>query len=108
MDAYEIRIEAEDWEPGAWNPADDNTEVNVTFADGTHWEATFFTYANIATLVEQCRQTGANLSGRYFWARDMILIEEINRELIEEVIARLLETGDFYEIFNCCDEADVC
>lgn len=108
MEKYEVWIEAEEWEPGELNPADDNTDVVVIFDDGSQWEATFITYANIATLAERNKHNGACLSGNYFWARDMILIGEISRPAIEAVIARMLETGDFYDAFGCYGEDKVC
>jgi len=48
MDEYTIWIEAEVWEPGSWDPADANSDVAVTFADGSRWFATVFTYRNVA------------------------------------------------------------
>ncbi|HEX5506036.1 MAG TPA: hypothetical protein VFW96_25690 [Thermomicrobiales bacterium] len=72
----------------------------ITFADGTFWFATFFTYANIATLTEKNQRTGECLSGRYFWAAEMILVDEVSRERIEEVVAHLIETGAFASVFK--------
>ena len=69
------------WAPGEWKPLDDNTDVTVTFADGTPWFASFFTYANIATLTKKNKQTGECLHGRYFWAADMILVDEVSRDV---------------------------
>jgi hypothetical protein len=100
MESYSVWIEAEMWAEGEWNPPDDNTDVTVTFADGTAWFATFFSYANIATITVKNRQTGENLHGRYFWAIDMILIDEVSRSRIEEVIAHLIATGDFEYMFK--------
>ncbi len=59
-------------------------------------------------LVEQNKETGSCLSGKYFWARNMILVDEISRERIEEVIARLMLSGEFYEVFDCDESDDVC
>ncbi len=108
MEEYEIRIEAEDWEPGEFDPACDNTEVEVTFADGAKWEATFLTYANLAKLAADNKDNGSFLAGRYFWTRDLILIDEISRAAITEVIEKMLETGDFFEAFGCYGEGHVC
>ncbi|HZS09707.1 MAG TPA: hypothetical protein VFD58_33075 [Blastocatellia bacterium] len=108
MSDYAVWIEAEEWEPGECDPANDNTEVIVTFADESRWSATFFTYANVLSLVERYRESGECFSGKYFWARDMILVDEISRPKIEEVIARLLTTGEFYEVFGTDDGNDTC
>ena len=79
-----IEIEAENWQPGEWNPEDDNTDVWVTLSDNTQWVATFFTYKNITTLAKKNQQTGEWLSGKYLWASDMILVDKVSRASIEE------------------------
>lgn len=97
-----IWIEAEIWTSGEWTPADDNTDVIVTLDDGTKWIATFFSYANIAGLVEKNRRTGECLGGKYFWASDMVLVDEVSRSRIEEITAYLLEEAplEFESLFR--------
>jgi hypothetical protein len=63
MKNYSIWIEAEAWAEGQWNPHDDNTDVFVTFEDGSRWVATFFSYQNVLTLIEKDKQTGECLRG---------------------------------------------
>ncbi|HJQ25278.1 MAG TPA: hypothetical protein VKA60_15265 [Blastocatellia bacterium] len=100
MQEYYIWIEAEQWTPGEWNPIDCNSDVMVSFREGAEWTATFFTYANISTLVEKNGKSGECMYGKYFWATDMILVDEITRERIEEVVKHLIETGGFESIFR--------
>jgi hypothetical protein len=100
MQAYTVWIEAEHWVPGSWTTTDTNTDVTVTLADGTVWFATFLTYANITSLTEKNKRTGENLAGRYFWTLDMILVDEVSRERIEEVVAHLLTEGKFQSVFR--------
>lgn len=97
---YTLWIEAEAWAPGEWTPADDNTDVIVTFDDASRWVATFFSYANIPTLTEKNRRSGECLAGAYFWANDMILIDEASRPRIEQVVHHLLEEGEFESVFT--------
>ena len=99
-DRYEIEIEAEHWAPGQWNPPDDNTDVVVQFRDGSRFVATFFTYQNITTLRTKNQQTGECMSGGYFWAIGMILIDEASRERIQQVVEHLLHSGEFRTIFR--------
>ena len=101
MRDYAIEIEAELWAAGECNPHDDNADVEVRFSDGSLWIATFFTYQNIGTLREKNRQTGECLSGRYFWAVDMILVDEVSRERIEQVVDHLIHSGEFKSVFYC-------
>lgn len=100
---YSIWIEAEQWAPGQWTPADDNSDVVVTFDDGEQWVATFFTYRNILSLSEENSRTGENLGGRYLAATDMILVDEVTRPRIEEVVADLLANGGFHLFFSRAD-----
>ena len=104
MKISDIWIEAEQWAEGELNRVDDNSDVIVTFEDGSHWVATFYTFKNITTLVEKFRASGECLDCGYFWASDMILIEEINREKIEQVINELISSGEFESAFSNCTE----
>ncbi len=99
MGEYTIWIEAEVWEPGSWDPTDANADVAVTFADGSRWFATVFTYRNVLTLTERWRRTGESFGGRYFWTSDLLLLDELSRARIEEVIAHTLANGEFAAIF---------
>lgn len=97
---YKIWIEAEEWSEGQWDKDNGNTDVILEFDNGERWSATFFTYSNISKLVDKNRETGECLSGKYFWARDMILIDKISRERIEGVIKHLISEGEFEDIFS--------
>jgi hypothetical protein len=100
---YNIWIEAEQWKDG-WDVENDNTDVIVEFKSGTRWVASLFTYSNISKLVEKNRSTGECLDGKYYWSSDMVLIDEISRERIEEVINHLICEGEFEAIFNRISE----
>lgn len=102
IDIYEIWIEAEEWAVGEYSIQDDNTDVLVKLTNGDNWVATFFTYNNIAKLLEKNKQTGEMLSGKYFWSSNMILIDEISRERIQEVITTLINDGTFNQVFTKC------
>jgi len=85
---------------GGTATVDDNTDVIVTFDDGAVYVATFFTYENIENLRRKNAETGECLSGKYFWASDMILIDKVDRESIEQVIADLLREDSFDTVFS--------
>jgi hypothetical protein len=57
-------------------------------------------------LTDKNRQTGECLSGAYFWASDMILIEEVSRPRIEEVVQHLIQEGELEAIFTRLRPAD--
>lgn len=55
---------------------------------------TFFTYQNIETLRAKNESNGECLSGKYFCATDMILISEIKKETILEVIEDMISRDE--------------
>jgi len=100
---YNVWIEAEQWSDG-WDINNENTDVIVKFDNGTRWVASFFTYSNISQLVEKNRRTGECLGGKCYWATDMILVDEVSRQRIEEVINYLISEDEFEAIFSRCSE----
>ena len=106
VELSDLWIEAEAWPPDGWNADDDNTDVVVTFSDGTRWGATFFTYANILTLAKKNQQTGEELSGAMFWCADMVLVDRLSRPHIEVVVRELLRTGELTQAFVRLSDAD--
>lgn len=106
MQVRAIWIGSEWGTPSELNPADGNTEVFVTLDDGSIWTATFFSYRNIATRVESDKSSGECLGGKYFWAWDMILVDEVTRERIEEVVRHFFEERSFTGAFRECIEQD--
>lgn len=99
-----IWIEAEEWADGECTPDDDNTDVIVIDLSGKKWIASFFTYSNILSLAEKNKGTGECLGGAYFWASDVILIDEVTRSRIESVVLDLIERGEFESAFNLVDD----
>src|SRR5438309_9390050 len=92
---YTVWLEAEQWKRGEWTPDDDSTDAIVTWKDGSRWGATFVAYQHIQTLTEKNKRTGACLSGAYLCVREMILVDQARRSLIEEVIQQLITSGGF-------------
>lgn len=90
-----IWIEAEEWENDEWDIEDGNTDVKVTFSDRRVWLATFFTYRNIERQREKNEKSGECMGGAYFQASDMVLIDNISKERIYEVINYLIDNGSW-------------
>ena len=95
-----IWIEAEEWIAGSWTPDDADTDVIVTREDGSRWVASFFSYKHIETFTKKNKRTGECLAGAYFWSSDMVLIDEVSRQRIEEVVEHLIKEDDFESIFR--------
>lgn len=85
---------------GNVNTADDNVDVFVYFADGRKYVATFFTLANIQSIMRKDRTTGECAGGLYFWASDMIVVERLDRETVEQTVADLVQSGEFEKAFD--------
>jgi hypothetical protein len=100
---YSVWIEAETWPRGQWNIDDDNCDVTVTFSGGQRWTATFITYRNIQTLIARNRQDGGRLAGAYLCADHTVLIDQLTRQRIEEVVKDLLRSDDFAQTFESAD-----
>ena len=108
MKIKSIWIEAEEWASGEWTPANDNTDVIVTLEDKSKWGAWFFSYSNISSLVTKNKLIGECLSGKYFWASNMVLASEVSREQIEEIVKYLIIQKPlvFQSIFTRLDDTD--
>ncbi|BCY29561.1 hypothetical protein [Flavobacterium okayamense] len=85
---------------------DDNSDVIVHFENVTSYVATFFTYKNLLSLREKNKKSRECLSGNYFWASEMIIVERIERDLIEKVVQEFLNTKCFYDAFKSIENID--
>lgn len=97
---YTLWIEAEHWAPEEWDVFDDNTDVIVNFDDDSSWTASFFTYKNIETLTKKNAITGECMDGKYFWASNMVLVDEVSRNRIIQVIDQLINEERFELVFS--------
>jgi hypothetical protein len=105
--SFDLWIEAEEWPADEWTPADAVTDVVLTLSDGTRWVATFCAFAHLDTLRAACRATGENLSGKYLWASDLILVDDTSRESVRTVVADLVAAGDVPSAFSELTDPDV-
>ncbi|MCX5206060.1 hypothetical protein OG897_32170 [Streptomyces sp. NBC_00237] len=80
-----------------------NVDAFVNLKDGSQWSATVFTVAEVGRLMEKWSGTGEALNGRYFWVSDGLIVRDPGINNMTGVIAGLIETGDFSEIFQRID-----
>lgn len=78
----------------------ENTDVIVEMKDGEIYVASFFTYKNIATIIEKNKKSGEFLSGKYFWVQGLVLIDKCEMQDVVDVINDLIEEGDFQKVFR--------
>lgn len=78
-----------------WN----QTDVIVTLQSGHTYVASAFTYEEILRLQQQHQQNGQYLKGRYFWVRQLILVDECTEVNLRDIVNNLLDEGDFEQVF---------
>jgi hypothetical protein len=98
--AYAVKIV-----PRHYSGHDDNVDVDVYF-DECRYRATFFTTRNIQSIMRSYRQTGECAGGRYFWAAAAIIVDRIDQNTVETVVADLLRSGEFESAFSGPHPAD--
>lgn len=103
---FQLWIEAEEWAPGEWDPADDVTDAVVTLADGTRWVASFCTFTHLARLRANCAESGECLGGKYLWASDLILVDDTSRASLEAVVRDLLAEDELRSAFSEAEDDD--
>jgi len=77
----------------------DNIDVYVTLSDGRKFTATFFTLSNIKRILNRYKKSGECGYGQYFWASDMIIVENINPLTIRETIFDLIKSEELESAF---------
>ncbi|MFE5210369.1 hypothetical protein [Streptomyces sp. NPDC056600] len=80
-----------------------DVEVRLT-ADGSRWSATMFTLAEVERLMKRWAQTGEGLEGRYFWCSDGLIVRDPGIDNMTQVLAVLLDAGDFTQVFRRLDD----
>ena len=94
----------DEWGKGELNPQNDNCDVIVTLNNNEKWMATFFTIENLKSIMKSYKKSGECLFGSYFWASEMIIIEEISKAKIEKAILDLIKNKEFKSIFKRVNE----
>ena len=77
-----------------------NTDVIVVLNNGQKYIAAFFTIKNVEVINLQNEYEGRNLEGKYFWAKNMVLVARCDPDSVEAVVKNLIEEGDFKEVFK--------
>ena len=77
-----------------------STDVIVQLSSGEKYIASFFTFKYLTTIREQNLGTGNFMDGKYFWAKNMLLIDECSERNVRLVINHLLVEGNFENVFE--------
>lgn len=86
-------------------PASDiNVDVEVTDPSGARWGATFYTIANVRTLLERWRSSGEHGAGAYFWGGPgQVIVAEASVGSINRAVHAIFADGDFEQVFERLD-----
>ena len=79
---------------------DHNIDIEVTLPSGERFTATLTTLKNIAGIMERYGKTGECLAGKYFWASELIIVDDLNLDSIRKIVADLLKSGELRRAFG--------
>src|SRR5688572_23757080 len=68
------------------NILNENIDINVVFENGDVFFATLFTVQNIQTLMVRDKTP-------YFWATDMIIVEDLDKDTIKKAVGCAIADG---------------
>ncbi|MCX4554861.1 hypothetical protein OHA02_01410 [Streptomyces phaeochromogenes] len=77
-----------------------NVDVFVNLDDGSRWSATVFTVTEVERLMATWAGSDEALGGRYFRVSDGLIVRDPGIDNIAEVIAGLIDNGEFSEVFQ--------
>ncbi|WP_322780093.1 hypothetical protein [Frankia sp. Cas4] len=75
-------------------------DVMVELSDGVQRFATIFTPDSIGRIQKKDVESGECLNGRYFWAKNIILVDTIDSSLVESIVLDLIRSGEIYHAFG--------
>jgi hypothetical protein len=93
---------------GDMDPKDENTDVIVLLEESDEtgkkstakYIASFFAYDNIPELQSRHLSTGEYLNGKYFYSKNMLLIDDCSMQNVQMVVDHMLDEGEFWEVFE--------
>ncbi len=77
-----------------------HTDVIVQMKNGEKFVAAFFTFKRVDEILRENAKTGERLAGKYFWERNMLLVESCEPAFIQLVVEDLIEEGEFKDVFE--------
>jgi hypothetical protein len=86
--------------PGHVGQPNGSTDVIVLLNDGHKYTASFFSFAYLEQVCNRNKISGEFLGGKYFWAKNIVLVEECSDDIINPVVADIIEEGEFNEVFR--------
>jgi hypothetical protein len=82
---------------------EDNVDAVIYLSNGIRLPVTFFTIKNILKIMSDYETTGECLSGKYFWSKDMIIVNDLSKDNIARVVDDLVRSGDYVHALQAYD-----
>ena len=99
MEKFALWLEFEEVDKHKWDSQNEFCNIHVDLADGRHYGLNVWTYQFFQTSINTDKESGENLNGIYQIPPDL-LVEELTRECIQNVISDLLNKGDLEKVLN--------
>lgn len=77
-----------------------NADVIITMEDGDRYLGSIFTYDNIEVMRKINKASKEFLQGKYFWVKNMLLIDSLKQEDVRVVAEHLIDEGEFSNVFQ--------
>lgn len=77
-----------------------NADVIITMEDGDRYLGSIFTYDNIEVMRKINKASKEFLQGKYFWVKNMLLIDSVKQKDIWVVAEHLIDQGEFSNVFQ--------
>lgn len=71
----------------------DPVDVSVRTPGGEKYTGTFFTFEHVQAIMQAHAASGESLGGKYFWAKDAIIVRELDEDAIVSVVLDLWRDG---------------
>ncbi len=75
-------------------------DVIVQLSDGSKYIAAFFLYERLIDEMQTPSSRYDRNHQRYFWRKNMVMVNDFRSETIEQTIYDLMDEGDFMQAFE--------
>lgn len=100
MKVSKIFIGCGEQKPRSTQKDEEYTDVIVQLDNGDKYVASIFKYSYINKIKQKNTISGEFLHGKYFWVRNMILVDECSESLIRPIVEDVINEGNFPKVFR--------
>ncbi len=78
----------------------DGVDVIVKLQNGSTYAASFFLYEELMKEIKKPNTRYAPNNQKYFWKKNMVMVNDFRSDTIEGILHQLMEEGDFEDAFE--------